>query len=88
MEILNKVIDIISELSGEENITPEQNLQHDFALDSLHMVLLLIELEERFDIVLEESDMNPFDLNTVEDIVTLVKKYVGGDNNEKTEKEN
>lgn len=88
MEILNKVIDIISELSGEENITPEQNLQHDFTLDSLHMVLLLIELEERFDIVLEESDMNPFDLNTVEDIVTLVKKYVGGDNNEKTEKEN
>ena len=44
--------------------------------DSLRMVLLLLELEEAFGIELDESDLNPFKLITVKDVINLSEKYV------------
>lgn len=87
MEFFDKVCVILSELSGIETICLEHELQSDLGLDSLQMVTLLIMLEENFQIVLDESDMNPFDLINVCHVVNLVEKYLGGDNNEETEKE-
>lgn len=87
MEIFDKVRVILSELSGLETICLEHELQSDLGLDSLQMVTLLMMLEENFKIVLDESDMNPFDLINVWHVVDLVEKYVGGDSNEETEKE-
>ena len=62
MEIFDKVKNILSELSGMETICLEHELQNDLSLDSLGMVTLLIMLEENFQFVLDESDINPFDL--------------------------
>ena len=81
MEISNTVTLILSELSGTENICLEHELQNDLGLDSFQMVVLLITLEDRFHIVLDESDMNPLDLTSGWDIVSL-KKYVGGEGHE------
>ncbi len=77
MMISEKVTNILTELSGVETVTLESRLQDDLTLDSLHMVMLLVELEDKFEIVLDESDMNPFNLVTVEDVVNLVGKYCG-----------
>lgn len=82
METFDKVTIILSELSGMDNICLEHNLRSDLALDSLQMVTLLMMLEENFQIVLDESDMNPFDLITVWHVVNLVEKYIGGESNE------
>ncbi len=82
MEIFNKVTAILSELSGIETICLEQELQGDLGLDSLQMITLLILLEENFHIVLDESDMNPFDLINVWHVLILVEKYVVGNINE------
>ena len=79
MEIFEKISKILSELSGIEEIKPENDLKEDLALDSLSMITLLLEIEETFEIELDESDMNPFDLNTVEDAVKLTEKYLGDD---------
>ncbi len=71
-----KVIELIEDLCM---ITIEDNtktLTDDLALDSLRMVMLLILLEEEFGIELDESDMNPFVLNTVQDVIDLISKYV------------
>ena len=87
MEFFDKVCVILSELSGIETICLEHELQSDLGLDSLQMVTLLMLLEENFQIVLDESDMNPFDLINVRNVVGLVEKYVGGDGNEETKKE-
>ena len=87
MEIFDKVCVILSELSGMETICLEHELQNDLGLDSLQMVTLLMMLEENFQITLDESDMNPFDLINVWHVVDLVKKYLGGENNEDNEKE-
>ena len=88
MEIFDNVRAILSELSGIEAICPEHKLQSDLGLDSLQMVTLLMMLEENFRITLDESDMNPFDLINVCHVVDLVEKYLGGERNEETEKEN
>ena len=83
MEIFEKVCIILSKLSGTEAICLEHELQSDLGLDSLQMVTLLMMLEENFQITLDESDMNPFDLINVWHVVDLVEKYIGGENNEK-----
>lgn len=79
MKTLDQVSAILSELSGIESIAPEQELQADLGLDSLRLVTLLVMLEEGFRIVLDEADMNPFDLLTVAHVVGLVEKYIGGE---------
>ena len=76
MELFEKVTEILKNLSGLEKIEKTQNLQNDLALDSLSLVTLLIEIEETFNITLDESDMNPFELTVVSDVITLVQKYI------------
>lgn len=79
MDTNEKVVEILKELSGLDEIQLADSLQSDVGLDSLGMVTLLIELETVLEIELKESDMNPFDLKTVSDVVALACKYVGGD---------
>ena len=74
------VIEILKDLSGEETIGETDTLKEDIHLDSLGMVTLLVEIEDVFDIRLDESDMNPFDLIAVQDVVNLVGKYIGDRN--------
>lgn len=75
MDIESRVKDIIFGLSNSDKFENDSTLKEDLALDSILMVTLLIEVEEAFGIELDESDMNPFDLSTVQDIIQLVKKY-------------
>ena len=82
MIIFDDIKVILSELSGTDNIELENELKNDLGLDSLQMVTLLIMIEDSFEITLDESDMNPFDLVTVSDIVALIEKYIGGKSNE------
>lgn len=80
MNTEEKVKNILSELSGNPVIDSRMTLQDELALDSLSMVALLIEIEEAFGIELDEADMNPYDLNTVQDVINMVDKYRGEKN--------
>ncbi len=80
MNIEERVKEILSELSSESEFFDDANLQSDLALDSLAMVTLLLEIEDTFEIQLDESDMNPFELETVKNVVDLVRKYTGEKN--------
>lgn len=81
MNVKEKVLSILTELSGSDEISENSSLLTDIHLDSLGMVTLLVELEDTFGITLDESDMNPFDLITAADVILLVEKY-GGDTDE------
>ena len=70
------VINIIEDLCNKKVEDTSQTLIEDLAFDSLRMVMLLIMLEDSFEIELDESDMNPFLLKTVDDVVALTNKYV------------
>ena len=72
-----KVHTILRQLSCMEAVRDEDGLQEDLALDSLALVTMLMELEDVFGMKLDEADMNPFDLVTVDDVVRLAEKYEG-----------
>ena len=71
-ELITKdVTEIIEEFCcfGDE-ILPETELDYDLGLDSLDMVEITMELEERFDISIEDEEIA--NVKTVLDIVELV----------------
>ena len=82
MENSERVVDLLKKLSGFEITENECNLKEDLLLDSLSMVTLLVAIEDEFNMLLDESDMDPYDLNTVSDVINLVDKYRGEDNEE------
>lgn len=83
--IKDRVIEILGELCAENVTDVSTHLINDLSMDSLRMVMLLVMLEESFEIELDESDMNPFALVTVEDIIGLVSKYKTESNGEENE---
>ena len=83
MNIDEKVKGILFELTGIEIVANDSKLQDDLGMDSLAMVMLLIEIEDVFEIELAEADMNPFDLLTAQNVIDMVARYFG-DENEKT----
>ena len=70
-----KVNEILKEKSFCDEITSELKLKEDLGLDSLNMVELMVELEDKFNIEIEESDLDPASLQTVSQIYDLVEKY-------------
>ena len=76
MNIEERTINVLVELSGMQDITKSTVIKNDLGLDSLKLVIMLLNIEEEFSIELDESDMNPYDYETVEDIINLVKKTV------------
>lgn len=75
-EITEQVIEIVEELSLMTIQDTDVTLTGDLSMDSLRMVMLLVTLEDTFEIELDESDMNPFALITVQDVINLVMKYI------------
>ena len=83
MDIIETTMNILKDISGKETIERSDSLQEDIGIDSLSMVSLLIELEDTFQFELQESDMNPFDLTTVADVIALVEKYCSAGHEER-----
>lgn len=75
METKTTIYNILEALSGQTITTNDTSLQQDLGLDSLQLVTLLLNLEESFGIELKESDMNPFELQTVSDVINLINRY-------------
>lgn len=69
---------ILKAITFLERIDPTQKLKEDLGIDSLSMVEMIVELEEKFDIEINESDLNPDELRTVEQIYELVRRYKEG----------
>ena len=74
-ETKSRVFEILEELTSMSIQDPNLILIQDLGMDSLRMVMLLVTIEDTFDIELDESDMNPFALLTVKDTIDLVAKY-------------
>ena len=71
----DKVISLINTLGRFEAGEPSNSLEFDLGFDSLGLIILLTMIEETFQIELDESDMNPFELRTVQNVIDLVAKY-------------
>lgn len=70
--IFEKVVEIIREnLAYEGELSMETNLIEDLDADSLDIVDISLELEEEYDIEVEDEDFEK--LNTIEDIVKYIE---------------
>lgn len=74
-----KVIELLREIGLAQIDHKDLTLIEDLGFDSLKLVMLLVMIEENFGIELDESDMDPYMLLTVEDVIRLVFKYVKED---------
>ena len=74
-QVKEKVFEIIEDISAVQTCDTSASLLEDLALDSLCMVMLLVMIEDTFSIELDESDMDPYALATVQDVIDLVTKY-------------
>jgi len=71
-----KINDILMEAAFLDNPPiPDEDLKNDLGIDSLRMVELIVELETEFDILIDETDLDPEKIKTVRDIYNLVNKY-------------
>lgn len=75
MEDREKIRDILKAMSGKEQIAATDRLADDLLLDSLNMVFLMLEMEEKCGFFLEDGDMNPGSFVTVADLFALAEKY-------------
>lgn len=77
MNTEEKVRNILIKISGVEVFDDYTMIQHDLAMDSLSMITMLLEIEDIFQIRLDQEDMNPYYLETVQDVINMVSRYVG-----------
>ena len=71
-EIEQTVIEMIAEQLGiqVESIKPEQYLREDLAMDDLHMIELIMGLEEEFEIEIQDEEFER--LTTVRGIMDFI----------------
>jgi len=71
-----KVLEIISNLSGEEveNFTDESKIKEDLGLDSLDEVEVIMELEKEFDCNIPDHDAE--EILLVKDYYTALEKNI------------
>ena len=74
-EIKEQIIEILEDICTKKISDTSTELISDLSMDSLCMVMLLVMIEDTFEIELDESDMNPFALVNVQDVIDLVTKY-------------
>ncbi len=71
-----RVHKVLTDISGNEKITNDQNLTTDLGLSSLRMFELVIAIEDEFNIMFNQSDLNFYKLNNVGELITLIDTYL------------
>jgi acyl carrier protein len=71
-EMLEQITDIISNyVDLEEPITEETSLRGDLGMSSLDLINLAVEVEDTFDIMIPDKEING--MNTVKDLITYLQ---------------
>jgi len=75
--ILNGIADVARvHLGWDGDLAPEMRLVEDLRLDSIRLLTLAAEVENRFRILLDELDEGT--IETVGDLVAVVRRKLGG----------
>ena len=75
--ILDGITEVVRlHLGWEGPLVPEMRLVEDLRLDSVRLLTLAAEVENRFRILLDEAD--ELAIETVADLVAIVRRKIGG----------
>lgn len=73
-EIPEKIVSIANEVIGV-TLTEKESLQES-GIDSLSLVALIAEIEERFGFSFDDDDLQPENLKMLSDIVRITVKHI------------
>ena len=77
-EILNKIIEIYENIVGEEvdkeKITLSSNIKEDLGINSVGLLYLIVDIENKFDVVLHNQSIEKF--VTLDDVVTYIEENI------------
>lgn len=72
-----EIIEIIASMSLlDESEIAENDFLADIGIDSLKRVEMILNLEDKFKITFDDSELDPDKLATVKRVIDLVKKYL------------
>lgn len=74
IELKNKLVELCLK-ETDNKVKPNDNLKS-AGVDSLALVSLIVAIEETFEISFDDSDLEPKNLNTLNDILKIVEKYL------------
>jgi len=73
MELFNKITEIISRnIDWPDEISPEDRLKEDLEVDSLDVILIINEIEDEFNITVEQDEVRC--LGSVQDIIDKLRQ--------------
>ena len=77
-EILNKIIEIYENIIGEEVdkeiFTLSSNIKEDLGINSVGLLYLIVDIENKFDVVLHNQSIEKF--VTLDDVVTYIEENI------------
>ena len=77
-EILSKIIEIYENIVGEEvdkeKITLSSNIKEDLGINSVGLLYLIVDIENKFDVVLHNQSIEKF--VTLDDVVTYIEENI------------
>lgn len=73
-----EIMDMIREMTilDESEEIKESDVLFDLGIDSLKLVEVIVSIEMRYDIEFSDTELSPSEIITVEDIISLTRKYV------------
>ena len=71
---MEKIIEILTELHPDVDFETEENLIEDRILDSLDIVSLISEIDDRFDVVIPPEEIVPENFNSAKALWALITR--------------
>ena len=71
---MNELLEILNELHPDVDFATEENLIEDRILDSLDIVSLISEIDERFDVVIPPEEIVPENFNSAKALWALITR--------------
>ncbi len=73
--VLKHILDASDEDVSPDDVKPETSLRDDLDLSSMQAITLMMDLEDEFDITVEDEELEG--LRTVGDVTTLLDRKLG-----------
>lgn len=73
--VRDKIINMIKKELMVDNLDVNANLLNDYEIDSIGLIEFIMNLEEEFDIQIEDEEIQG--LNSTEDVIKLVEEKIG-----------
>lgn len=75
--IAKQLVELIKEIKNFENVSLKDDLFLDLSFDSLNFLDYLVMIENKYNITINESDLDLDNLNSIDKISKVILKYVG-----------